>query len=440
MISSRQAALTALERCRKDCAWVSAVLDGVIKKEGLDRRDASLASALTFGVLQNRSYYDFLISRFCTTPPDKLESRVLDILRLGVCQLLSLDRIPPRAAVNETVALCASASVARAASLVNAVLRRIAENLDDLPEVPGKGTAAYLALRYSHPLWLAERLVEQKGYAFTEALFSADNLPAPLDIQVNTLRTTRGELLQLLNESGLKGELPPFPESCISLSGGAVSTLPGFAEGLFYVQDRAARMAVDIAGLSSGMRVLDACASPGGKSFAAAMNMNGQGEILACDIHEKKLAAIEETAARLGLDLICTQCRDARLFSAAYEEQFDAVIADVPCSGFGVLRKKPEIRGKKPDELGALPGIQRDILANLSRFVRPGGTLLYCTCTILREENEAVVEDFLSAHPDFLPCAFSVDGRAAENGCYTFYPHIDGTDGFFVSKLRRNTT
>ncbi len=437
MINSRQAALNALDRCGKDGAWISAVLDGVIKKERLDRREASLASALAFGVLQNRAYYDFLISRYCSTPVDRLERRVRDILRLGVCQLVSLDRIPPRAAVNETVSLCAYAGVSRASSLVNAVLRRIAEEKDRLPPVPGEGSAAYLATRYSHPLFLAERLIRDKGYPFTEALFAADNAPAPLDIQINTLRISRGDYVRLLEERGVACELPAFPADCVSLPGGAVTELPGFEEGLFYVQDRAARTAVDIAALRGGMRVLDACASPGGKSFAAAMNMRGEGRVLACDIHAKKLAPIAETAARLGLGMIETQCRDARVFVPEYEKAFDAVIADVPCSGLGVIRKKPEIRDKEPDKLAALPAIQRDILDNLSRYVRPGGTLLYCTCTILREENEAVVEAFLSSHAAFSPCAFTSGDRRSENGCYTFYPHIDRTDGFFVSKMKR---
>lgn len=440
MMNSRQAALTALERCGKDGAWVSAALDAVIKKEALDRREAALASALAFGVLQNRDYYDYLISCYSRTPPARLERKVRDILRLGVCQLVSFDRIPARAAVNETVAICASAGVSRASSLVNAVLRRVAENLEELPRVPGEGTASYLATRYSHPLWLAERFVDEKGYAFTEALFAADNAPAPLDLQVNTLRCSRGDYLRLLDERGIAYELPPYPENCVCLSGGTVTELPGYAEGLFYIQDRAARTAVDIAGLESGMRVLDACASPGGKSFAAAMNMRGKGEILACDIHEKKLSAIEATAARLGLDMIETRSCDARIFLPEYEKAFDAVIADVPCSGFGVIRKKPEIRDKRPEELAALPEIQRDILENLSRYVRPGGILLYCTCTILREENEAVVEAFLSGHSDFSLCGFSVGGLASQSGSYTFYPPIDGTDGFFVSKLKRTAT
>lgn len=437
MISSRQAALLTLERCRKDDAWVSAVLDGVIKKEGLDRRDSSLATALVLDVLQNRTFYDFLISRFCTLPPEKLEKRVLDILRLGVCQLVSLDRIPPRAAVNETVGLCASSGVPRASSLVNAVLRKIAENSDKLPEVPGVGTAEYLAVRYSHPLWLAEHFFREKGYAFTEALFAADNNRAPLDIQINTCRTTREDYLHRLQERAIPYEIPPFPDACISLSGGSVGELPGFDEGLFFIQDRAARTAVEIASLRSGMRVLDACASPGGKSFAAAMDMDNRGEIVSCDIHEKKLSLIRESAGRLGLELIRTECRDAREFASDYENAFDAVIADVPCSGLGVLRKKPEIRSKKAEEIRSLPAIQRDILANLARYVRPGGILLYCTCTILCRENENIIEEFLSAHADYSPCDFAVGERHSENGCYTFFPHIDRTDGFFVSKLIR---
>ena len=317
------------------------------------------------------------------------------------------------------------------------MLRRIAENRNKLPEPPGKGCAAYLAVRYSHPLWLAERLVGEKGYAFTEALFSADNGPVPLDIQINTLRVTREEYASALERLSIPYEIPPFPKDALSLPGGAVAALPGYEDGLFYVQDRAARMAVDLAGLASGMRVLDACASPGGKSFAAAMNMRGCGEVLSCDIKEKKLSPLRKTAERLRIEIIRTESRDAREFVPAFENAFDAVIADVPCSGMGVLRKKPEIRDKRIEELQTLPEIQRAILSNLSRYVRPGGVLLYCTCTILREENEAVVEDFLCSHPMFIPCDFSVAERSSQNGCYTFYPHIDGTDGFFVSKLKR---
>ena len=288
-----------LERCRKDGAWVSAAVDGIIRDNLSDKREAALSSAIAWGVMQNLSYFDFLITCFCMTKIGKLEGKVLTVLRIGICQLVLLDRIPERAAVNETVALCDLVGLTRAKSLVNAVLRKAAAQRGALPSVPGEGSAAYLSIRYSHPLWLSEQLIDEKGYAFTEALFAADNTPAPLDIQINTLRTTREDYLRLLEERAIPYALPPFPDSCVSLSGGAVNELPGYAEGLFYVQDRAARTAVDIAGLKSGMRVLDACASPGGKSFAAAMDMSGRGEILACDIHEKKLSVIEATASRL---------------------------------------------------------------------------------------------------------------------------------------------
>ena len=436
-MNARLAALLALERCRRDGAWISAVLDRIVKKEEMDRREAAFASALALGVLQNRSYYDFLISQFCSAKPEKLEQTVLDILRLGVCQITSLDRIPLHAAVHESVALCDVSGVSRAKSLVNAVLRRIAENRQALPEVPGKGSAAFLSIRYSHPLWMAERLIDEKGYEFTEALFSADNSPVLLDLQINTLRiSTRDYLLKLENED-VSYEIPPFPEHCVCVSGGNVQTLPGYEEGLFYVQDRAARMSVDIAELKSGMKILDACASPGGKSFAAALNMDGKGEIISCDIREKKLLPIVQTANRLGLDLIRTECRDARCFKPEFENAFDAVIADVPCSGMGVLRKKPEIRDKKEEELRSLPAIQLEILNTLSRYVRPGGLLLYCTCTILREENEDVIREFLSEHSEYAPRDFGVFNSSSLNGCYSFYPNVDRTDGFFVSKLIR---
>lgn len=435
MVNARYAALQVLERCRKDGAWVSAVLDSVIRKNELSHRDAALVSALCLGVLQNSSYFDFLISAYSSTRADKLEKKVLDILRLGVCQLLLMDRIPQRAAVNETVALCDLARMSRAKALVNAVLRRVAEHLTDLPEVPEKGSTAYLATRYSHPLWLSERLCAEQGYEFTEAFFNANNHTPPLTIQINTQRVSEQEYLCALDNKGIRYTCPPWPAHCVAIEGCPVTLLPGYDEGLFYVQDRAARMAVDLMGLREGMRVLDACASPGGKSFAAALNMNGKGKILSCDIHEKKLSLIQSGARRLGIDCIQTRCRDARHADDSEKNAYDAVIADVPCSGLGVMAKKPEIRGKKAEELRSLPVIQRQILDALSSCVKPGGILLYSTCTILPDENEGVVRSFLDNHPDFHLCAFSIGEKSVPAGYYTFYPNVDGTDGFFAAKL-----
>ena len=431
---ARRAALETLVRCRRGGAWSGAAMDGSVRRYGLDRRDAAFASRLCLSALENAQLCDFYIAAFCQT---KLEPAVRDVLRLGVCQLLFFDRVPARAAVAESVALCKAAGCARAAGLVNAVLRRIADARGALPEIPGEGTPAYLATRFSHPLWLAELLCERKGYAFAEAFFAANNRPAPLTIQVNTLKVTPEDYARALSRAEILFEADPDIPGCLTLPDGVASELPGYEEGLFYVQDRAARLAVEIAAPEPDMRVLDACASPGGKSFAAGLRMQNQGEILACDIHEKKLRLVSEGAERLGISCLRTRAMDAREYDPALREGFDLVIADVPCSGLGVIRKKPEIRSKQPEEIKNLPQIQTDILENLSKYLKTNGVLLYSTCTILEEENEKVVEAFLDRHPDFVPEDFSVGGVRSKNGMFTFWPNTTGTDGFFAAKLRR---
>ena len=432
-VNARQAALETLTRCRRDGAWSGASIDGGIKKYALDRRDAALASRLCLGVLQNEGLCDYYIGCFCRT---KLEPQVRDILRLGVYQLLFLDRVPARAAVSETVQLCRENRCERAAGLVNAVLRRIAEGKDRLPAIPGAGTAQYLSIRYSHPLWLCEYVAEKKGYAFAEAFLKANNEPARLCLQVNTLKVRTADYLRALSRMEI-----PFverePAGCVELEGGLASALPGYEDGLFYVQDRAARLAAEIAGAEPGMHVLDACSCPGGKSFASAVRMENRGQILSCDIHEKKLRVLESGAERLGIGIIGTRAMDARVFDPALENGFDLVIADVPCSGLGVIAKKPEIRAKDRESLRGLPEIQYAILENLSRYVKPGGTLLYATCTILREENEDVALRFLRGHGEYRAEDFALCGIQSADGMYTFWPNIDGTDGFFAAKFRR---
>lgn len=430
---ARYAALVCLERFRREGTWSGAGIDSIIKKYRLERRDAALTARLCLGVLQNSSLCDYYIDCYSSA---KLEPKLRDILRLGIYQLLFMDKIPDRAAVSESVALCKSVGYARASGLVNAVLRRIAENKTKLPEIPGKGSPEYLSIRYSHPMWLAEYLVDKKGYDFAEAFMAANNLPGKLCLQVNRLRVDSGDYIRALDRAEITHrEFPELP-GCIELPGGSATELPGFEEGLFYVQDRAARLAVEIAGPQPGMRVLDACSCPGGKSFAAAIAMENRGIILARDIHEKKLNLVVQGAKRLGIDIISTACGDAREPEEKFRGSFDLVIADVPCSGFGVIGKKPEIRYKGREILKGLPGIQRDIISNLSNFVKPGGVLLYSTCTVFEEENEQVVEEFLKKHEDFRLVPFSVNGREC-GGMYTFWPNVDGTDGFFAAKLIR---
>lgn len=433
-MTSREAALSALERCRRDKAWSNASIDNVIKKCGLDKRDAALASRLCLGVLQNSTLCDYYIDSFCTA---KLEPKVRDILRMGAYQILCLDKIPNRAAVSESVSLCKKTGFSRASGLVNAVLRKIASG--SLPEIPGEGTIEYLSIKYSHPLWLAERIAGRYGYDFTEEFFRANNTPSPLDIQVNTLKVSADEFERALARTDTEYRRFDFLPGSMELSGGSVAELPGFDEGLFYVQDRAARMAAAIADPRPGMKVLDACAAPGGKSFAAAITMNNTGSILSCDIHEKKLSLIKSGAQRLGIDILETAVCDARVFEKEKNEAFDLVIADVPCSGMGVIRKKPEIRCKSAEEVASLPETQGRILDNLAMYVRPGGTLLYSTCTVLPEENEDVVSHFLTSNHDFEPVPFEIGEIKADRGMYTFWPHVDGTDGFFAAKMKRKS-
>lgn len=417
----RKAALRALGAWRRAGTWPEA-------EPGLDQREAALATGLIAGTLQNLAYLDFCIGGYSSVPLRKLQPQVLDILRLSVYQLFYMDRIPVHAAVSEGVALCRAAGCPRAAGLVNAVLRRAAEDRAHPPQVPGEGTADYLALRYSHPLWLVRELTEARGYAFTEAFLRANNEVPPLCVQTNTLKTDVGTLAARFASQGVTGEEGLVPGSLHLRDAGQVSALPGFAEGLFYVQDDGARRAADAAGAKPGMNVLDACAAPGGKSFAAALAMGGAGRVLACDLSEKKLGRIVEGAARLALPCIATRAMDARRPGDDLLGWADVVIADAPCSGLGVIRRKPEIRYKPEAELDGLPQIQRDILSGLAGCVRPGGTLLYVTCTVRERENEGVVRAFLAEHGEFIP---------AESE--TLWPQTHKTDGFFICKLIKST-
>ncbi len=432
--SAREAALTALERCRRSGAWSSATIDSVITKYGLDGRSAALATHICLGVLQNMTLCDFYIDSYCNSSA-KIEPKVRDILRTAVYQLAFMDKIPANAAVNEAVSLCKKLGYSRASGFVNAVLRKISANINNLPEVPNKGTADYLAVRYSHPKWLAEYMINAHGYDFAESFFDANNREPYTAIQVNTLKISTDALRAKLENSGVECKAHPWLLDCLLVSGN-ITAMYGFADGLFYVQDPAARTAISIAEFKPGMKVLDACSAPGGKSFAAAIDMQNRGSILSCDLHEKKTNLIASGAERLGISIITTKAADARV---KLDDEYDIIIADVPCSGYGVIRKKPDIRYKSEAERAGLPQIQSAILENLSSAVKRGGLLVYSTCTVFSEENGKIVADFLEKHSEYTAESFKLpNGKLAEDGMYTFWPHIDGTDGFFVCKLRRN--
>lgn len=434
-MTAREVALLALSACEQQGAWSDGYLKKALHDASLDSRDAAFATRVCFGVLQNRMLLDFYIAQYASSGLEKLDNRVLCALRIAAYQMLMMDRVPHSAAVNESVSLARKyARNPKAAGLVNAVLRSISRDADHLPQPPD------LATRYSHPEWLVKELRLAVGKGELEALLSADNDQPPTVAQVNTGRATTEEVTASLTEAGVTVEAHPWLGDCLILSGtGNIENLSAFQEGLFYVQDVAARLAVLAAGAEPGMRLLDACAAPGGKSFAAAIAMENRGEVLSCDIHPHKEKLIRAGAQRLGLTCITPMTQDGKADRAEWHEGFDLVMADVPCSGLGIIRKKPDIRYKDPRPLVGLPAVQSAILDNVSQYVRPGGVLLYATCTVLERENAAVIKSFIDRHNDFTLEPVQLPGSVgtAPEGMATLWPHRHGTDGFFFAKMRR---
>ena len=435
MTGARETALQALMACRKEGAWANAVLKEYIGRNRLDARDAALATRLCYGVLQNRLRLDFFLEGLLSRPLSQLHPVVRDVLHLGLYQLYDLDKIPASAAVNESVALAKKyAKNPQASALVNAVLR--SAQRCGKPEEP----TSY-ALRYSHPEELIALLKGSLPKGTLEPMLKADNEAPRTVVQANTLKITPAALQQRLEAEGAEVTRHHWMEDALVIGGmGSLERLPSFREGLYYVQDPAARLSVLCARLpKEGAKVLDCCAAPGGKSFAASMAMEGKGEIISCDIHPHKTQLIANGAHRLGLTNIRPLRQDAAAYVPQWEGKMDCVIADVPCSGLGIIRKKPDIRYKNLEEARALPGLQRKILENQARYVRSGGVLLYSTCTVLKRENEEVVEGFLEAHPEFRaePLALPDLFPKNETGMLTLIPGQYDTDGFFICRLRR---
>ena len=415
---ARRAALHALQSFRRQGAAEP------VRCERAD--DTRLAERLFFGVLQNERFLDACVARFLSSSAP--HPYVADLLRLGAYQILFLDRVPDSAAVNDAVALCRASKQRYASGMVNAVLRRVSAEKAALLEPAGEGA---LAVRYSHPDWLTERLLREHDTDFVRAFLESNQELPPLTLQLNTRRTDPETFLGRLRGAGIEplSVRPDFPS--VRIPSTRVDELPGYPEGLFFVQDDAARASIRVLGLRPGSSVLDACAAPGGKSAAAVLE---GAEVLACDLNPKRLERCTENFARLGMEVPVRQA-DAAVFCPEFRERFDAVIADVPCSGTGVIRRHPEIRRRSLAEAEQLLPIQRRILANLATYVRPGGALLYSTCSVLRDENEAQVEAFLSENPAFSLAPVRLEGFDCENGCLRSWTHENGNDGFFAAKL-----
>ena len=437
-MGARETALNALIACRKDGAWSNGVLKEYILRDRLDSRDAALATRLCYGVLQNRLKLDFYLAQLLTGKVKDLHPALRDILHLGLYQLYEMDKIPESAAVNESVTLAKKYCKKQrsAPGLVNAVLRNAVRNMSDLRQPTGWQEI------YSHPQPLIDLLKSYVGKERIKAMLEANNAAPQTVIQVNTLKITAEALMKRLESEHVEAKPHGWMKDCLILGGtGNLENLPSFQEGLFYVQDPAAKLSVLCAELPQGknVKLLDCCAAPGGKSFAAAMALGGAGEITSCDVHAHKAKIIANGAARLGITNITPRQQDATVFVPEWEETMDYVIADVPCSGYGIIRKKPDIRYKNLAEMAKLPELQLRILKNQARYVRRGGTLLYSTCTLTQGENEGLVAEFLKDNQDFyleklnLPEIFPEN----ESGMLALVPGQYDTDGFFIAKLRR---
>ena len=438
MGSARETAVLTLAACEKQGAWSDGHLKRAIREQGLDRRDGALCARLCYGVLQNKLLLDWRLAQVCSMRLEKLEVKVLCGLRVAAYQLLFLDRIPPSAAVNEAVKLAKRHSRnPRASGLVNGVLRsllRQGKNLD----IQDDDKLKYLSIQYSHPQWLVEEFSTLLGLDGAQQLLAANNEQPFTSAQVNTLKTTPERLAERLWAEEVEVRPHPWLEGCLLLIGtGDLERLDAFRRGEFYIQDAASRLAALAAGITPGQRALDCCAAPGGKSFAAALLMENQGELVSCDIHPHKIKLLEAGRDRLGLSVITPTLQNAAQAREEWLDSFDLVFADVPCSGLGIIRKKPDIRYKDPEQLKGLPKVQRSILDNCARYVRPGGVLLYSTCTVLDQENNGMVDAFLEDYPEFELEPFALPHLGKQPGRITFWPHIHGTDGFFVAKLRR---
>ena len=425
----RAVCFEALKKCEASGQYSNIALDLALKRSDLSPSDRALVTTLFYGVIERKITLDYIISVLSSRELSEIDDGTRMLLRLGIYQLRFLDRIPDHAAINETVSL----SPAKIRGFVNAILRAYTRSASKM-EFPRteEDEALALSVRFSVGEELAEKLIDTFGYERSEKILSSLEGKDAITVRANTLRTSRDELCAALG--GESTALSPFGVK----TSGQVTSLYGYDEGLFYVQDEASQLCAMALGALPGERVVDTCSCPGSKSFGIALDMKNEGELYSFDLHRNKLSLVTSSAKRLGIDIIKTEERDARNPREDLLGKVDRVLCDVPCSGFGVLKKKPELRYKDPKASAALPDIQYNILENSARYLKAGGVLVYSTCTIFPEENEDNVKKFLENHKEFVLCPFEVGALRCDKGMLTFLPDEYGTDGFFIAKLIKN--
>jgi len=447
MDQPRKKALEVLTRWEKRGSTMDPLFDAFVREDPLlTELDKAFAREIVYGVLRWRGKLDWIIAAYSRIKPSRLERAILAILRMGAYQILFMDRVPPPAAVDESVKLAKGLRKKEAAAFVNGILRSIAEGRKEIA-YPDLRThpSEYIAAFHSHPPWLVRRWVEQFGREETIALCSANNQFPPLTIRVNTLRGSREQVIQQLHNEQI--EASPTPFSPVGLRIESPPTLASWGplqEGWLQVQDEAAQLVSLILAPKLGQRVLDLCAAPGGKTTHLAELMQNQGEIVAVDVSPTKLQIVQENCRRLGISMVKAMALDATRPLPFPSGSFDGCLIDAPCTGLGTLRRHPEGKWRiKEADITRLQEMQNQILRQAAPLVKQGGVLVYSTCTLNQEENEGVIETFLSEHKEFhLEHASGLlpkgcEGLVDSQGYLRTLPHRHGTDGFFAARMRR---
>ncbi len=434
MINTRKIAFEALMKIEKDSAFSNITLDSFLSKTELDARDKSFVSALFYGVIERKLTLDYNLSLYLDKPLKKLKPEVLVILRLGAYQILFLDKVPDSAAVNESVRL-AKKSCNFASGLVNAVLRKISQNGLCLPDKNDIGL--YLSVKYSCEKWICEKWIREYGEEDTIKILEVCNGSPDIFIRVNTTKVSADELIELLSEEGVASEKTYIKNALkVNLHGNDIEKLKAYSAGYFHVQDLASQICIKALAPVKGEKVFDLCSAPGGKAYTAAEYMENQGSVLCFDKYQKRVDLINKGALRLNLGIIYGEVSDALV----YRENLglaDRVLCDVPCSGLGIIRRKPEIKYKSEEELKSLPDIQYKILTNGAKYVKKGGRIVYSTCALSKLENEDVCRKFLNENNDFT--VVRPIPELSDSDFITLMPHKNGSDGFFIACFERKS-
>ncbi len=422
MPNARGTAVDALIKVETDKAYSNIVLNNALKQSALSAADKAFASILFYGVLDRKITLDYILDSLTKTPFSKTDAYTANVLRTALFQILYLDRVPQSAAVNEAVKLIKNSKQKNKSGFVNGVLRSAIRNENLIPEPTN---IKNISICYSCPEWIVKEFVKDYGIEQAAKILQEFLKPAEITLRVNTIKTTAKELIETGEIIGVEFEAAEDGNAVIAKNGFAIEKSELYKNGLVHAQDISSQRAISMLNPQKGERMLDLCASPGGKSFTAAISMKNSGEIIACDIYKSRTELISKGAKRLGLDIIKTAINDATLFNENLGE-FDAVLCDVPCSGLGILRRKPDIKYKPECSFSDLESIQKNILDTSAAYVKKGGRLLYSTCTLRKSENEKQINKFLESHKDF---------KLIKS--HTFLPHIDLTDGFFAALMVR---